>query len=88
MKKKRIVAIGRKSPAFDQLIVDPAFCPHENVLSYEDGGVFLCHGEYDDNITEKTICLDCHTELKPEPVNSEPYELDEATRLWISGGEA
>ena len=33
MKKKRIVAIGRKSPTFDELIVDPSFCPHLNVVN-------------------------------------------------------
>ena len=29
---KRIMAIGRKTPTFDQLIVDPDFCPHMNVV--------------------------------------------------------
>ena len=33
MKKKRVVAIGRHNPTFDELIVDPAFCPHLNVVN-------------------------------------------------------
>lgn len=67
--------------------IDPDFCPHENRLDYTSGGVYLTHGEYDDNILEHTVCLDCGAELEPEPVNSEPSELDDATLAWIRGGK-
>lgn len=67
--------------------IDPQFCPHENRLDYETGGVFLSHGEYDDDIIEHTICLDCGIEIEPEPVDPEAIELDEATLFWINGGE-
>ena len=87
MKKKRIVAIGRQGPTFDQLIINPDFCPHENRGWQTVGGQLLKSGQVDDDIQEVFYCLDCGAELKPEPVNSEPYEPDEVTRLWISGGE-
>ena len=47
--KKRIVAIGRQNPTFDQLIVDPDFCPHLNTVTQMPNNG-------DEPYTE---CLDC-----------------------------
>ena len=52
----------------------PKWCRHENRLDYETGGVFLSHGEYDDDIVEHTICLDCGAEVKPDKIIYEGYE--------------
>ena len=67
--------------------IDPSFCPHERRLDYESGGVFLSHGEYDDDIVEHTICLDCGIEIEQPPVSTEPMEVDDATLFWIMGGK-
>lgn len=61
--------------------IDPDFCTHERRLDYETGGVFLSYGEYDDNITEHTVCLDCGAELEPVQIEPEPLTAEEEARL-------
>ena len=62
---KRIMAIGRKTPTFDQLIVDPDFCPHESTQWQTVGGYFTTCGEADDDVRDVLICLDCGAEVTP-----------------------
>jgi cytochrome c2 len=80
MKKKRIMAIGRKSPAFDKLIVDPDFCPHLNMVTIMPSS---STGDPQDAEEPFAQCLDCNSVMDgnrqwvmPEVVNSDdriPY---------------
>jgi hypothetical protein len=56
---KRIVAIGRQGKGFDELIVDPDFCPHESVVTVETGHQYTFAGEATDNMETFVQCLDC-----------------------------
>jgi hypothetical protein len=72
--KKRIVAIKK----FDQLIVDPDFCPHENTVRQSSGGYHFGEGGASDDIKESILCLDCMQQVledaaRPEADDEIPY---------------
>jgi len=53
---KRVIAIGRKTPTFDQLIVNPDYCPHLNVVTVAPGSPT---GKPWDEAEPFAQCLDC-----------------------------
>ena len=53
----------------DETRIDPAFCPHQSVLHYTVGGVYLAQGEATDDTCDYEVCLDCGRERKVEGVD-------------------